>query len=124
MHRAILPGFTMVNDVYTERIAFGLRWLGARGARSPREPRDQKHTLFRWYENWGERGFWQGYHSLAQQDARLAEWEICVKVPPAPFDAPAGRKVIEFAPERVHWLWQGRLALGKLTILEGDPGKG
>ncbi|WP_397546760.1 AAA family ATPase [Rhodothermus marinus] len=27
-------------------------------------------------------------------------------------------------PEPVRWLWRGRLALGKLTLLEGDPGTG
>lgn len=27
-------------------------------------------------------------------------------------------------PERVEWLWPGRIPLGKLTILEGDPDKG
>jgi hypothetical protein len=27
-------------------------------------------------------------------------------------------------PERVEWLWPGRIPLGKLTILDGDPGLG
>lgn len=27
-------------------------------------------------------------------------------------------------PEAIHWLWPGRLAFGKLTILSGDPGLG
>jgi len=27
-------------------------------------------------------------------------------------------------PKKVEWLWQGRLPLGKLVILEGDPGQG
>lgn len=27
-------------------------------------------------------------------------------------------------PEPVHWLWPGRIPLGKLTILDGDPGLG
>ncbi len=27
-------------------------------------------------------------------------------------------------PEQVEWLWPGRIPLGKLTILEGDPDKG
>ena len=26
--------------------------------------------------------------------------------------------------EKVRWLWPGRIPLGKLTILEGDPGLG
>lgn len=27
-------------------------------------------------------------------------------------------------PELIHWLWQGRIPLGKLTVLMGDPGLG
>ncbi|MCC6489635.1 MAG: AAA family ATPase [Candidatus Hydrogenedentes bacterium] len=38
-----------------------------------------------------------------------------------------GGSVIRFSevqPEQVEWLWLGRLARGKLTILDGDPGLG
>lgn len=27
-------------------------------------------------------------------------------------------------PEEVRWLWPGRIPLGKVTILQGDPGLG
>ncbi|HEY5541494.1 MAG TPA: AAA family ATPase [Coriobacteriia bacterium] len=30
----------------------------------------------------------------------------------------------DVVPERVTWLWDGRIPLGKLTILDGDPGLG
>ena len=30
----------------------------------------------------------------------------------------------EVTPEEVQWLWPGRIALGKLAVLEGDPGVG
>lgn len=30
----------------------------------------------------------------------------------------------EVAPESMHWLWPGRIPLGKLTLLAGDPGLG
>src|SRR6266513_4467591 len=30
----------------------------------------------------------------------------------------------DIAPEAVRWLWPGRIALGKLTLLIGDPGLG
>jgi hypothetical protein len=30
----------------------------------------------------------------------------------------------DVAPEQVRWLWRGRVPLGKLTILDGDPGLG
>jgi len=52
---------------------------------------------------------------------------------PIPDDVPVpphvGRraKVVRLAdvePERVEWLWPGRIPLGKLTVLDGDPGVG
>src|SRR5262245_54052476 len=30
----------------------------------------------------------------------------------------------EVAPEQIRWLWAGRLPLGKISLLEGDPGSG
>ena len=30
----------------------------------------------------------------------------------------------DVAPERVRWLWRGRIPLGKVTVLDGDPGLG
>jgi hypothetical protein len=30
----------------------------------------------------------------------------------------------EVVPERVRWLWEGRIALGKLNLVDGDPGTG
>jgi hypothetical protein len=35
-----------------------------------------------------------------------------------------GRRVSEIERERIRWLWRGRLALGELTIIDGDPGLG
>jgi len=34
------------------------------------------------------------------------------------------RTIGSLTPRAVNWLWPGRLALGKLAILEGDPGLG
>ena len=34
------------------------------------------------------------------------------------------RPVSQLTPRRVAWLWQNRLALGKLALLDGDPGLG
>jgi len=36
-------------------------------------------------------------------------------------DAP---RVMHVPAERVRWLWPGRIPLGKLTVLDGDPGLG
>jgi len=30
----------------------------------------------------------------------------------------------EVAPEQTRWLWPNRIALGAITLLEGDPGQG
>ncbi len=43
--------------------------------------------------------------------------------------APEGRdarvvRVADVQPEPVEWLWRGRIPLGKLTLLDGDPGLG
>jgi hypothetical protein len=35
-----------------------------------------------------------------------------------------GRIVADVQRERIRWLWPGRLAVGKLTLLDGDPGLG
>ena len=33
-------------------------------------------------------------------------------------------KLADIEPEEIHWLWHPYLPLGKLTLLEGDPGQG
>jgi RecA-family ATPase len=37
---------------------------------------------------------------------------------------PSFRPVSELAARSIDWLWPGRLALGKLAVLDGDPGLG
>jgi RecA-family ATPase len=32
--------------------------------------------------------------------------------------------VADVTAERVEWLWEGRIARGKLTVIDGDPGQG
>src|SRR5262245_6309954 len=44
--------------------------------------------------------------------------------PPSAVRPVVARAVSELAPQAVAWLWPGRLPLGKLAILEGDPGLG
>jgi AAA domain-containing protein/bifunctional DNA primase/polymerase-like protein len=42
-------------------------------------------------------------------------------------DSSGGAQVVRLAdvrPERIDWLWEGRLPLGKIVILDGDPGVG
>jgi hypothetical protein len=37
---------------------------------------------------------------------------------------PVGTPMTEIKPEQVEWLWDRRIPKGKVTILDGDPGKG
>ncbi len=37
---------------------------------------------------------------------------------------PVGVLLADVAPERVEWLWEGRIPKGKLTLIDGDPGLG
>ncbi|MDP9479879.1 MAG: AAA family ATPase [Actinomycetota bacterium] len=39
-------------------------------------------------------------------------------------DGGYGILLSEVVPERVRWLWEGRIALGKLNLVDGDPGTG
>jgi hypothetical protein len=43
---------------------------------------------------------------------------------PEPDPEPLGTLLRDVSPERVSWLWPGRIPRGKLTILDGDPGLG
>lgn len=38
--------------------------------------------------------------------------------------APRLKRMSDVEPEQISWLWPGRIALGKLTMLSGDPGLG
>jgi hypothetical protein len=42
----------------------------------------------------------------------------------APPRRPVSVCVSDVEPERVSWLWPGRIPFGKLTVLDGDPGTG
>jgi hypothetical protein len=37
---------------------------------------------------------------------------------------PIWTRLSEVIPEPVRWLWEGRIPLGKVTLLDGDPGVG
>lgn len=37
---------------------------------------------------------------------------------------PLGTLLSDVEPERVEWLWDRRIPLGKITVLDGDPGNG
>ena len=37
---------------------------------------------------------------------------------------PVGRMLSEVQPEQVEWQWKRRIAIGKITVVDGDPGLG
>lgn len=43
---------------------------------------------------------------------------------PAPDDRPAIVRLCDVAPRPLEWLWPGRIPLGKLSLICGDPGTG
>ncbi len=74
--------------------------------------------------------FWKAYEALCGFDARLIDWRPLIDVPPpapgtsTPVIAAYGTLLSEVAAEPVQWLWPQRLALGKMTTFDGDPGLG
>ena len=60
--------------------------------------------------------------------ADQAETENREQIPSLSPDKPLRRpkliRLADVSPEAVDWLWPGRIALGKLTLLSGDPGLG
>lgn len=56
---------------------------------------------------------------------KTPEWEP----PSSPADTPdqpddVGTLLSDVVEESVEWLWEGRIPLGKLTVIDGDPGTG
>jgi DNA-binding transcriptional ArsR family regulator len=76
-------------------------------------------------------GFWRAYTAIAHDSVKLKEWRPLLDIP-APLppkeenlpQPPAGILLSEVPDEKVYWLWQRRLPLGKMTTLDGDPGLG
>ena len=58
---------------------------------------------------------------------KAAEW-LGVNSPAPRNEAGVAGPVVtcasEVVPERIKWLWDGRIARGKITVLDGDPGLG
>lgn len=79
-----------------------------------------------------ERDLALGFEKYTERPSGRAEYErIARKVfADSSYDRPSGStradlvNVSEVRAEKVSWLWPGRIPLGKLTILDGDPGLG
>ncbi|MBV9231365.1 MAG: AAA family ATPase [Chloroflexi bacterium] len=88
-------------------------------------------ALFQSMQRSGLQGFFNTYNLLAPDYPSLEALRSILEVP-----LPAHRKynptgptyrgtlIAEVMSEDIKWLWQKRLALGKITLLDGDPGVG
>ncbi len=71
----------------------------------------------------GQAGTAQSEAEVARIIAALPATLKAAKAARAP-DAPVLVSLADVRPEGVKWLWPGRVALGKITLLAGDPGLG
>lgn len=77
---------------------------------------------------------WLADANASAQEADLAPLVVDLQrtaLPPAmPTEAASnGRSLVtctlsDIAPEKIEWLWPGRIAVGKLTLIAGEPGLG
>jgi hypothetical protein len=54
----------------------------------------------------------------------MPEWEPPSPAADTPDEFEVGTILSEVVEEAVEWLWEGRIPLGKLTVVDGDPGTG
>ncbi|HKW63598.1 MAG TPA: AAA family ATPase [Candidatus Acidoferrum sp.] len=77
--------------------------------------------LTEWVERGGTRD------ALIEQIRNTVEWKPAEEAPVKQAGARSGavlRCFRDIAPKALRWLWPGRIPLGKLTLLIGDPGLG
>jgi hypothetical protein len=85
--------------------------------------RGAKVKYLRWPETY--RGFKIGVDDyLAAGDGTIEDLHRLVEEAPDEEAIPVGVSMVDIKPERVEWLWSRRIPKGKVTILDGDPGKG
>jgi len=71
------------------------------------------------------KGEFTGLEALSQYEPDVqAVWREELAARAARVPGPVLVRVADVQPELVRWLWPGRIALGKLTLLCGDPGLG
>ncbi len=83
-------------------------------------------ALLEGIRDFGEEGFWKAYKTCEKDYPRLKEWRKAIETSPEEEEKPeyCGRMLSTVKPEPVNWLWKPRLALGKMTTFDGDPGLG
>ncbi|HTI14189.1 MAG TPA: AAA family ATPase [Dictyobacter sp.] len=79
--------------------------------------------------------FWCNYDDLARTHPQLREWRSLVNESSSTNSAAStsghimdniktGISLADIEPEEVKWVWERRLAAGKITLLDGEPGTG
>ena len=61
---------------------------------------------------------------LAAGDGTMQDLRKLAEDAPDEDAIPVGTWMSDIVPERVEWLWERRIPLGKITMLDGDPGRG
>jgi len=85
--------------------------------------RGAKVKYLRWPETY--RGSKTGVDDfLAAGDGTVQDLYQRAEETPDEEAIPMGVSMVDIKPERVEWLWSRRIPKGKVTILDGDPGKG
>jgi AAA domain len=62
--------------------------------------------------------------TLPPSQTPASEYDDRLPPEPKPQPEPLGTLLSTVAPENITWLWSSRIPLGKLTVLDGDPGLG
>lgn len=60
----------------------------------------------------------------ADPDSVVGDLVAALPTRSSPVGAPVLVRLADVTPERVEWLWPGRIPLGKISLLDGDPGLG
>ncbi len=109
-----LDADVMVNPKVQRELDKQTTFLQGRGA---------KIKYLRWPEKY--RGTTDGVDDYFGRDGgSIAElYALCQETPDLK-EIPVGVSMADIKPENVEWLWSRRIPKAKVTILDGDPGKG
>ncbi len=63
-------------------------------------------------------------HSITKPPEELATGDVIVEMPTKITTRLTSTSYADIQPQEIDWLWPGRIAIGKLTLIAGDPGLG
>src|SRR5262249_5375463 len=114
----VLAGFNVV--LWCDADAIGRRHMARIAARLR-----TLQIACRWFDPWPQKTAGEDAADFVGTDAELVAL-LDAATDPGEIPAPAliGVLLSEVTPERVQWLWEGRLPRGKVVIVEGRPDEG